>query len=170
MRIIVLALILIVNLIFDSTIFQYSRIMGIKPDFIIVIVVSYAILRGSSYSSIIGLTAGILVDMMYGKVFGINAISYMITGYVIGMIHENVFKDSVLPAIIFNFAAVFVCQHIFFIFSYLSNNLIGLYGSYIYILTRIILPQCFYNMIIGGLIYKYFYKLDEMEFMDRRIY
>lgn len=170
MRILIVSLLVLVNVILESTVFQYLRIWGVKPDFATIIIVSYAIMRGSSYGAFIGLGSGLLLDMLYGRTIGINAISYMITGYIIGQAHENVFKDSFIPAVIFNIGAVFLQQNLCFLATYLSNNFGGNGVSYIYILVKDIIPLCLYNGIIGGIVYRYLYKLDTRKFMDRRIY
>lgn len=170
MRILIVSLLVIVNMILESTVFQYLRIWGVKPDFSIIIIVAYAIMRGSAYGAFIGLGSGLLLDMLYGKTIGINALSYMLTGYLVGQAHENVFKDSFIPAVIFNIAAVFVQQNICFLVTYLSNNFGENGVSYIYILVKTIIPLCLYNGLIGGIMYRYLYKLDEKKFMDRRIY
>lgn len=159
-----------VNLILESTLFQYTRIYGVKPDFSIIFIVAYAILRGSSYGAFIGLGVGILLDSMYGKIIGINAFSYMVTGYIIGRAHENVFKDSLIPAFIFNFFAIFIYQHIFFMLSYFTNSIPGTDISYIHILLKVVIPQAIYNSIMGSILYRYIYKLDERPFMNKRIY
>jgi rod shape-determining protein MreD len=134
------------------------------------IIVAYAIMRGSSYGTFTGLGIGLLIDIMYGKTIGINALSYMVTGYIIGQAHENVFKDSFIPSLIFNFIAILLFQHSFLLLSYFSNNLPNTEISYLYILMKIILPQALYNAIVGSIVYRYIYKLDEASFMNRRIY
>ncbi len=170
MRIIIIALMLVLNLILEATVLQYMRIFEIKPDFTIIIIVSYAVMRGSKYGAFIGLFSGLLVDMMFGHTFGINALSYMLTGYLIGQAHETVFKDSVIPAILFNIFAVVTHQHILYVLAYFTGNLSGASASYLYVLTRLMLPQCVYNAVIGGIAYKYLYRLDEMDIMNKRIY
>ena len=170
MRILVVGILIIINIILESTIFQYLRIFGVKPDFIIIIMVSYAIMRGSSYGAFIGLGSGLLFDMLYGRAIGINALSYMITGYIIGQAHENVFKDSFIPAVIFNIGAVFIQQNLCFLATYFSNNFGENGVSYVYILVKTIIPLCLYNGLVGGILYRYIYKLDEKKFMEKRIY
>ncbi len=166
MRVLILGFLIILNFVLESTIFQYTRILGIKPDFTIILVVSYAIMRGSMYGGFIGLISGLLNDLIYGKSFGISSLSYMLTGYIIGQSQENVFKDSLIPPIIFNIIGVFIYQHLFYLASYLSKVDI----SYVYILVNVIIPQSIYNGILGGVTYKYIHKLDERSFMDKKIY
>ena len=170
MRIAVICALTVINIILESTLFQYTRIYGIKPDFSIMIIVAYAIMRGSSYGTFIGLGTGLLIDMMYGSVIGINALSYMTTGYIIGQAHENVFKDSFIPSVIFNFIAVMLFQHGFMLISYFSNNIPSEGFSYLYMLMKAILPQALYNAVLGAVVYRYIYRLDETQFMNRRIY
>jgi len=169
-RIAVICALTVVNVILESTLFQYTRIYGIKPDFSIMLIVAYAIMRGSSYGAFIGLGAGLLLDMLYGRTIGINALSYMVTGYIIGQAHENVFKDSFIPSFIFNFIAIMIFQHCFMLLSYFSNNIPGMGISYLNILLKVILPQAVYNSVIGAVAYRYLYRLDETSFMNRRIY
>lgn len=166
MRILVLGILILLNFIFESTIFQYTRIFGIKPDFTIMLITSYAIMRGSVYGGFIGLMSGFLNDLIYGKSFGVNSLSYMLTGYIIGQSQENVFKDSFIPPVIFNIVGVFIYQNLFYFISYLSKTNI----SYIYILLNIMIPQSIYNGILGAIAYKYIYKLDEKSFMNKKIY
>ncbi len=170
MRIAVICILAVVNVIFESTLLQYTRIYGVKPDFSIMIIVAYAIIRGSSYGAFIGLGIGLLIDTMYGRVIGVNAFSYMVTGYIIGQSHENVFKDSYIPPFIFNAAAIIISQHCFILFSYFSRNFSSIGIPYIGMLLKVILPQAAYNAIVGLMVYRVMYKLDETPFMDKRIY
>jgi len=165
-RIIVIAILIVFNLILESTFFQYMRFFGVKPDFTMVLIVSFSILRGKNYSTFIGLFSGLLIDLMYGHVIGINALSYMLTGFLIGQFHESVFKDSYFPAILFNIVGVLIYQHIFLLISYFTKVDI----VYTNAILKVIIPQCFYNALIGGVLYRYFFRLDNKNFMDKRFY
>jgi len=169
-RIAVISALVVVNVILESTLFQYTRIFGIKPDFTLMIVVAYGIMRGSSYGAFIGLGAGMLLDLLYGRAIGINALAYMAAGYIIGQVHENVFKDSFIPAVVFNFLAVILFQHAFIMLAYFSNNFPGTGISYVNMLLKNILPQAAYNSLIGFIVYRLIYRLDESKLLDRRIY
>lgn len=169
-RIAVICILAVVNVILESTLFQYTRIFGIKPDFSMMIIVAYAIMRGSSYGAFIGLGLGLFIDSMYGRVIGINAFSYMVTGYIIGQAHENVFKDSFIPSVIFNFIAVILFQHCFLLISYFSKDIPSVGFSYMHMLMKVILPQAIYNAAAGSIVYRYMFKLDEAPFMNKRIY
>jgi rod shape-determining protein MreD len=170
MKTIVISGLVLLNVILEATLFQFLRIEGIKPDFVIILVISYAILEGGAYSAAIGLASGLFIDILYGRVLGVNAFSYMITGYLLGQAHDNVFKDSILPPALFNFAAVVMYQHIYFLIMYLTGNLLHDGVSYTYILLSAILPQGIYNAIVGAVIYRYYLHLNDKKFMQNRLY
>lgn len=169
-RIAVICALVVIDVILESTLFQYTRIFGIKPDFTLMIVVAYGIIRGSSYGAFIGLGAGMLLDLLYGRAIGINALAYMTAGYIIGQVHENVFKDSFIPAVLFNFLAVILFQHAFIMLAYFSNNFPAANISYVNMLLQNILPQAAYNAVIGFVAYRLIYRLDDARFLDKRIY
>jgi rod shape-determining protein MreD len=170
MKTFVISGLVLLNIIFEATLFQFSRINGIKPDFVIILIISYAILEGGAYSSAIGLVSGLLIDILYGRALGINAFSYMITGYIFGQARENVFRDSIIPPALFNFAAVVIYQHIYFLLMYLTGNLLHDGILYSQILFSIILPQGIYNAIVGAVIYRFFLRLNNKQFMQNRLY
>ena len=62
MRAIVLGSLLVIMHSLESTLFQYIRIGGIGPNFMIMIIVSFALLRGSKEGMIIGAFSGLLYD------------------------------------------------------------------------------------------------------------
>ncbi len=170
MRFILIAVLLLVNLALEATLFQGLRIFGVKPDFTLMIVISYGILKGKNYGTYVGLCAGLLLDIMYGKVFGIYGLSYMITGAISGMFNEKVFKDSMLPALLFNFAAVAICQTLIYMFSYLTNSL-GYFGMPpLEFLVSRMLPLMAYNGILGGPFYRLIYRMDKSRLANRRLY
>lgn len=170
MKTIIISGLVLLNVILEATLFQFLRIGGVKPDFIIILVVAYAILEGGAYSSVIGLASGFLVDILFGRVLGVNAFSYMITGYIFGQAHDSVFKDSILPPVLFNFAAVLIYQHLYFFLMYMTGNLLHDGFSYLNILMGMILPQSLYNSILGAIIYRYYLHLNNKDFMKRRTY
>lgn len=170
MKTIIISVIVLLNVILEATLFQFLRIADVKPDFIIIMIIAYAILEGGAYSAVIGLASGLLIDILFGRVLGVNAFSYMITGYLFGQAHDNVFRDSILPPALFNFAAVIIYQHLYFFLMYMTGNLLHEGFSYMHILLGMIIPQSLYNTILGAVMYRFYLHLSEKDFMQRRLY
>jgi hypothetical protein len=71
---------------------------------------------------------------------------------------------------LFNFAAIIIYQHIYFLIMYLTGNLLNEGISYTYILLRVILPQGIYNAVFGAVIYRCLLYLNGKKFMENRLY
>ena len=66
-RILITALILIVNIVFQSSVLPFFEIRGIIPNTSLIIIMSFALLRGSYEGALIGFFAGLLQDTFFGS-------------------------------------------------------------------------------------------------------
>ena len=106
LRIIVLTALVFVNFVLQSTFFPEIAILGVTPDTALVLIVSYAILRGDIEGALFGLFAGFVQDINGGMFIGIFAMLGFVTGYVCGKPFRDFFKDNYfLPF----FIVVIVC-------------------------------------------------------------
>ncbi|MDL2280771.1 rod shape-determining protein MreD [Selenomonadales bacterium OttesenSCG-928-I06] len=93
----------------------------IKPDLLLAIVISVALLYGKEAGFFTGLFAGILQDLISGNIFGLNALSKMIIGYTLGLIESQVFKENTLLSIVSAIIATFFNAAFLSLFIYLLN-------------------------------------------------
>ena len=80
MRIPITALIIFVNFILQTTLFPLLAIRGIFPNTALIIVTSYALLRGSKEGAIVGGFTGLLMDIFFSKMIGFYTLLYLVTG------------------------------------------------------------------------------------------
>ena len=101
LRIFVITALVIVNYVLQTTLFPEIAIMGVTPDTALVLIVSYAILRGDIEGALFGMFVGFVQDASGGMFIGIFAMLGFITGYVCGKPFRDFFKDNYfLPFII----------------------------------------------------------------------
>ena len=81
MRPFVIGTLLVVVHTLSATLFQYLKIGNVAPNFMIMLIVSFALLRGSKEGSVIGIAAGLLHDLSFGMSIGPTAIIY-------GLVHS----------------------------------------------------------------------------------
>ena len=70
MRIALTALIVFINFILQSTLFPHFAIQGVFPNTALIIVTSYALLRGSKEGALVGIGAGFLMDVFFNTYIG----------------------------------------------------------------------------------------------------
>ena len=94
MRILVMAVIILVNFVLQATLFPHFAIVGVTPDTAMVIIISYGILRGDIEGAIFGFCAGLMQDLFGGTFIGMYALLGFLTGYVCGKPFRDFFKNN----------------------------------------------------------------------------
>ncbi len=151
MNVKLLTLIVVVNFLLQTTIFQYFRIAGILPNTALIIVVVVSILSGRKKGITAGVLAGILQDLFFSRAIGVNTGIYVLIGYIIGGLEKKLFKDNNLtPLFLINFSTVFY-HLVYLIIMYFFKIPINFWS----IFRRIIIIEAIYNALIGIIVYKW---------------
>jgi rod shape-determining protein MreD len=66
-----------------------------RPDFVLVVVLAWAMLRGSTEGAIVGFLGGLLLDSVTYTPFGISSAVLGLCGYLVGMPEVNVYRGNV---------------------------------------------------------------------------
>ena len=155
MTITTLLLILLINIVFQSSILPYFSLFGYTPNTGLVLVIIIALRKGKYYGGFFGLALGLIQDILFGQVLGINGLILFIIGYIIGLIQDSLGIENIVIPIFFS--AIFT---IFYNFSYylilffLSRDILR------EIMIKIVFSiEILYNMIFAALIYKLFSKI-----------
>ncbi len=164
MRITVVGVLLVVMHILSATLFQALRIGDIAPNFMIMIIVSFALLRGSNEGLCVGIAAGFLTDISFSLTFGPTIVSYAAIGYVCGKLNENFYRE--------NFILPFICT-LFSSLFYSGTNILSfmLRGqlSFLYFFKAIVIPELIYTITLSLIVYQLIYLINEkIEISERK--
>ena len=99
MNIVKLSVILLIELILQSTVFQFFNLSGRYPDLLLISLICFSILLGRKQSYTLGFVIGLLGDILYGDFIGLYALSFLLTAFITSVMSENMFKDSLLAPI-----------------------------------------------------------------------
>lgn len=154
-----LLLIIIATFLLQSTFGSLLPDSFTKPNMLLILTVSMGFMRGKKSGLRVGFICGILVDLLYGEIFGLTALLYMYIGYVNGFLFKRFFEEDIrVPMIsvgicdfLYNlgvFAAGFVVRNRLKLGSYMMNTIlpemvcsilfaIPLYGIYYWLNRRI---------------------------------
>lgn len=154
----------LVAIVLQATVFPYLEFFGVKPDLVLAIVASIAILRGSREGALTGFIAGLILDSIRGELVGAFAVSYMAAGAVIGLVEERVFKDNLLLPSLATGVATLVSYTVFIMLA----NSFGLSIPYLGALWRQILPTAFYSALLAPPIYVFFWTWYERTLARRQ--
>ncbi len=155
MNILIIFLIIVINFILQSTILSYASIFGILPNTSLIIIVTIALLKGKKTGSITGLLVGLLQDIMFSPVIGVNGFIYFFIGYFVGMSEGKLSKDNMLIPFIMT-AGTTIAYHLFhclFMF-FLAHNI-----DFSAFFKKVVFFEMIYNSLLSILFYRWFSKI-----------
>jgi rod shape-determining protein MreD len=146
--------VIIIGVVF-SVVLQATWLSGnnlpflVKPDLILVIVISYALLKGPYLGTNIGLFAGFFMDLAAGNIIGVGALCKMLAGFSAGLLEKTIFKDNLLVPVI----AVFFGTVIFETLALVIHLSFGANLHFLFVMVHTVLPAACYNAVLAPLIY-----------------
>lgn len=144
----IMAAIVVLNFIFQTSLYNYLDIFGLIPNISLILVVIFAMMTNGIIGGFVGILTGFLYDVMLYDVFGVYTLIYFIIGAAIGSFSEVVNRENytlyiltTLLATLFLHTSIYVI--LFFLrynvqnFTYILKNLIfeGILNTFISILV-----------------------------------
>jgi rod shape-determining protein MreD len=147
--------VIIVTIVIQSTVLPLITIKGVYPDLLMVIVVSYSLLSGKEKGMGIGFFSGLLQDLAFGNIFGINTLAKMAVGYIFGLAERKVFKEKVLLPVVATAVATLLHSLVGAVVLFLLGYKFDIVTS----LMNNVLPLMGYNVMIAIPIHHVVYRL-----------
>ena len=115
MKYLLYTLLILVLFIFQSFFSGFEFLSNIKPDLLLILVIIIAVNQGKRKGILTGLIVGLLEDLFFGGLIGVNAISKMIVGLLFGFFKIYIYKYIFILAPIFVLVGTFINQLIILI-------------------------------------------------------
>ena len=164
-RIIVTGLLIIINIVIQSTLLQHIAIRGVIPNTAVIIIVSFALLRGSVSGAAAGFFSGLLYDVLFGNTMGFYALLGMAAGWLCGKFNTNFYRENYFLPAVLSCAAVLLYDSTVYLFGIVQ----GIGFSYISILFNIVLPEAVYTAVFVIPVYRIVFAANEqLESRERR--
>ncbi|MDM8527370.1 rod shape-determining protein MreD [Anaerolineales bacterium HSG24] len=135
----------IIALFTQITVSPYTKVNLVHPDFVLIVTLSWVILRGLDEGVFIAIFAGIGFDILSGAPFGIFSLSIGLTALLTDLVHDRIFGENnlILPAILILPATVFFNGLAAFLLIQLGRPM-----PWETLLTSIILPVAVLNSAV----------------------
>ncbi|MDF2820080.1 MAG: hypothetical protein K0R15_521 [Clostridiales bacterium] len=149
-RIIVLGITIFVFYILQVTVFNPMGLFHISPNLIVILVVTFALLRGNTEGAILGFFCGFILDIFYGDVVGLYSLLYAYIGYLCGYLHKIFYKDYVIIPLLSVCVVDFFVNFIIYVFTFLLRGRL----EFNYYLMKIMIPEILYTLVVTIILYK----------------
>lgn len=104
-----LIVVLVVAVVVQTTLASDVRVLGVAPDLMLLVAICAGLVAGSEVGCIVGFVAGLATDaFLTATPFGLSALTYCLVGFSVGVLRNNVLRDSWLLAPVVTFVATVV--------------------------------------------------------------
>ncbi|MBQ6553616.1 MAG: rod shape-determining protein MreD [Firmicutes bacterium] len=161
---------LLFNLVLQSTVLQSITLAGIKPNLMLIAIVSVSCLRGENEGAVYGFFGGLLQDCYFSTYIGSITFLYMLIGYCCGLLLKSFYRENFILPMGIAAGATVVYNFLY----YTINVLLRGYTDIVYYTGRIILPETVYNALAMIVVYNLFVRvnnyLEESEKYKRKVF
>lgn len=152
-----MALLIIAGVLLQCSIFQLIEIASVKPNMLIILTVSFGLMRGRKSGLLTGFFCGLCCELLFKSTIGFQALVYMWIGYFSGYFYRIFYDDDIkTPLLLITVADLFygICQYFF---TFLIRGRV----HFFFYLGRIIIPEILYTVILTILTYRLIYHINQ---------
>ena len=164
-RIIIISAVIIISFLIQNTISLNTRTICVTPNILLIVTCIFGYMNGKNEGIMVGFFCGLLVDIFFADIIGLNALLYMYIGLFSGFFNRLYFRDMIyLPMTIIGFGD-FAFNFGYFVFRFAFRNRL----NFFYYFGHIILPEIIFTVFAGVFIYKILYFInDKWLFKEQR--
>lgn len=156
-RYISMFLLIILCFLLQTTLFQKLKLANVSPNLLIVMVSCAGVMYGRGLGMYSGILSGVLCDFLYSDIIGVYILIYVVAGYISGLVHKLYYKDDMAVPVFIIAASDLLANLLFYIICFLLRGRLDI----LVYMKDIILPELVYTVIVGILIYRILYWLEE---------
>lgn len=157
LRKIVLFIIISICFVLQTTTFQTLSFAGITPNFMIIVVAAFGLMRGKREGMYIGFICGLLIDIFCGFYLGVYALLYMYVGYLTGLFQKRFYPEDIKLPLLLISASDFVANLFIYVVLFLTRSRYD-FGYYF---MNVIIPELVYTMVITIFLYLILLKINQ---------
>lgn len=164
-RLVVSIILIVICFLLQTTFFRGLAFGGIVPNLLIILAASFGFMRGEKTGLVIGFFCGLLADIFFGNVLGLNAMIYMYIGYANGKFHQIFFPDDIKLPICLILISDMAYGFLYYVTLFLMRSRFHI--SYYFM--HVILPEAVYTILVTLLLYPLVLKINKiLEESERR--
>ena len=141
---------LLIFSILQATWLDCIEIFGIKPNLFLVYIIVICCFCGKIEGGAVGFAAGLLLDMLIGRIWGLNAVLGLILGFCMSHFYARVISNNnLLVTLALVLVGTLLYESLYCFIAFLRVENVSFFPS----MAKIVLPECGYNMVASVPIY-----------------
>jgi len=153
----------------QSTVLEYIEIYGVRPNLLLIASVAAALIRKDLEAAFTGLFFGLGMDILVGRALGWYGICFFLANFLIAQVNPKLYKDNPLIPVFFVFTSTLAAETLYYLISFFIKG----YEDFLFVITKLILPESLYNALLAFPVFKivsYVYrKADKYTYTHTRL-
>ncbi len=142
----------------QSTLSPFMKISGVHPDLVLVLVISWVILRGLEEGLFWAVVGGLSLDILSGAPFGVFTLSMMVVALATSLFHGRVFGSSIILPLSLTFPLSLLFNGLVLLLLMLLGRPIDWAAGFF----NILLPVAIFNTMVMVLVFPLLYLLNRV--------
>lgn len=165
MKELIVAAIVSLGLVLQSSLLPFWEVKGVKPDLLLVMLVGMGFCGGNPLGISVGFIVGLLVDVLYGQALGLHALQYMLIGFGAGLFYNKITYAKLLYPMMLTIGACLIKNILLYFYLFFTQTEVGA-GAF---LSQVVFPEMGYSLILAYPVYFLMKWLFGKKVMDRRV-
>jgi rod shape-determining protein MreD len=154
-RLLALAVVLVVAVLLQSTVLARLTLAGVRPDLLVLAVVSVAVATDPVTGAVFGFVAGLVADLLFDLPVGVSALVYTAVGFAVGTVRVYLTSHRPLVHLVLvgaaSLASVWCCGLLLRVFDLSSWAAVARAGPLVAV----------YNLLLTPFVYPVVWALTE---------
>ena len=151
-RVITILLLILISFLLQSVVFSYENVSGFSPNLMLILTMSFGIMRGRREGLLTGFVCGFLYDIFFGTLIGPYMFLFMIIGYSNGAFHKEYLMEDVMMPVFIIVIDEIVFNTVVYVLAFLLRNRTSL----MFYIIHVFLPQIVLTVIATVIIYRFY--------------
>lgn len=144
LRKLIVAFLIWISFILQSTVFRSLSLAGIVPNLLIILTSSFGFMRGEKEGMWIGFVSGLLCDIFFGQFLGFHALVYMYIGFLNGKFNRIFYPEDIKLPIALIIISDLSYGFVYYVLMFLLKGKFS-FGFYF---KNIIFPEAIYTILV----------------------
>lgn len=140
----------------QSTVLIHFSVLGIAPNLVLCLVARMSFLYEKPYGMVMGIVFGLLLDLCFGPVIGVAALSLFLTALALGFLRGYLYQESVISMFFAALISTVIYEAVYFI----CLLVLGMEYQILYVLKYLPILILWHSLILIGI---YFLTARRME-------
>lgn len=128
-KISLMAAIIVVSFIIQTSLFNFFNILGIVPNLSLICVVIFALMTNGITGGILGIIAGVMYDAMIYDVFGVYTLIYFFIGSIVGTYSDDMLRENYVAYTTVTAISTLVCHFLLYLILFFLKYRVGNAGG-----------------------------------------